>query len=260
VSYVDIYDRMKVEVPAGEIDGMKITKFEVVYPDKWTDAHEKRMKEGSGDLVSPLQLARMSFNEGRAPYPGWYTRLSEGDQVWMSDTTHERRDHIEPVQEIVSAKARRVVINGLGIGMVLSAALSYDFVEHVDVVEIDQRVINLVGPHYLKDPRVRIHHADAVKQMKAWPANARWDVGWTDIWPNICADNLEEMKSFTDFYGPRCGFHGNWAEDIAKRSVWDNQYTEKSYMKFLTEADKEQFEEEDEQNYYDDEEDDDDED
>lgn len=257
MSYMDIFDRMKVDVPVGESGGMKIAKFEVVYPDKWTDEHEKRMKEGSGDLVSPLQLARMSFNEGRAPRPGWYTRLSEGDRVWMSDTTYERMDHIEPVQEIASTKAKHVVINGLGLGMVLAAALSYDFVERVDVVEIDQRVIDLVGPHYLKDSRVRIHHADAIKQMQAWPADARWDVGWTDIWPDICADNLEEMKSFTNFYGPRCGFHGNWSEEIAKRQAWDNRHYEKGYLKFLTEEDVASFLDEDDEEYvedYDDEE------
>lgn len=255
MGYMDIYDRMKVDVPTGEVGGMKIAKFEVVSPDAWTDEHEKRMKDGSGDLVGLLQLARMEFDEGRPPKPGWYTRLSEGGRVWMSDTTYERMDHIEPVQEIGSAKAKRVIINGLGIGMVLTAALSYDHVEHVDVVEIDQRIIDLVGPHYQKDPRVHIHHADAAKQMQAWPADVRWDVGWTDIWPDICADNLEEMKSFTDFYGPRCGFHANWSEEIAKRQAWDNRHYEKGYLKFLTEEDVASFLDEDDQDYYDEEED-----
>lgn len=238
MGYVDIFDRMKVDIPVGEVDGMRITKFEVVA--KWDEKkHGHRT-----DVVSPLQMARMAMT-GRAPRPGWYTRLDEKGDVWMSDTTAERRDHAEPVFAMSTLKPKRVLINGLGIGMVLSAALSFDRVEHVDVVEIDKRVIDLVGPHYLKDPRVTIHHADAVKQMQAWPADARWDVGWTDIWPEINPDNLEEMKSFTDFYGPRCGFHGNWAEEMCKRAVWDDRLWDNTYLKFLTEEDKEDFADED---------------
>lgn len=252
MGHVDIFDRMKVDIPVGELDGMKITKMEVVPPDQWTDAHEKRMKEKSGDLVGRLAYIRMEV-DGRAPKAGWYTRLAEGGQIWMSDSTAERRDHAEPVFAIGSTKAERILINGLGIGMVLSAALSYDHVKHVDVVEIDQRIIDLVGPHYLKDPRVRIHHADAVKQMEAWPADVRWDVGWTDIWSDICTDNLEEMKKFTDFYGSRCTFHGNWSEEDTKRSAWDNRFYEKDYLKFLSEDDKEKFSDEDGEGEYDDE-------
>lgn len=243
---MDIYDRMKVNVPVGEVRGMKITKFEVKDPDDWTEADERRK-----DVVSPLQLARMRF-EGRAPRPGWYTHLSEGDTVWMSDTTAERRDHAEPVFAICSLKAERVIINGLGIGMVLAAALNYDHVKHVDVVEVDDRIIELVGPHYLKDPRVHIHHADAVEQMKKWGPEERWDVGWTDIWPEISPENLPQMKEFTDFYGTRCGFHANWSEDMAKRAVWDFQHLDGTYLEYLTVEDQERFEEEDE-DFYDDE-------
>ncbi|MFD4858356.1 polyamine aminopropyltransferase [Streptomyces atratus] len=240
---LDIYGRMKVEVPIGEVRGMKIAQFEVKDPDDWTDADK-----GRKDVISPLEYVRMQL-DGRAPEPGWYTRLSEGDTVWMSDTTAERWDHAEPVQTIGSVKAERVIINGLGLGMVLAAALTYDHVKHVDVVEADDRVIDLVGPHYLKDPRVRIHHGDAVEQMKKWGPDERWDVGWTDIWPDITPDNLPQMKEFADFYGARCGFHGNWSEDLAKRRVWDNRFFERDYMPYLTEDDQDRFESEDDDDW-----------
>lgn len=249
MTWVDIYDRMRVDVPVGEVRGMKIAKFEVKGPDTWTKEDEKRT-----DVISPLEYVRMQM-DGRAPKPGWYTRLSEGSQVWMSDTTAERRDHAEPVLLMSSIKAERVVINGLGLGMVLAAALTFDSVKHVDVVEFDDRVIELVGPHYLKDPRVRIHHGDAVEQMAKWGPEDRWDVGWTDIWPDIDANNLPQMKQFTEFYGERCGWHGNWAEDIAKRHVWDNRHLFREYFHLLTDEDKEVFasDDEDADDYWDDE-------
>lgn len=237
--WVDIYDRMKIDVPVGEVRGMKIEKIEVKRPGEWTEADK-----GRKDVVRPVEYVRLGM-DGRAPRPGWYTRLSENGRTWMSDTTAERRDHAEPVLTMGSVKAERVFVNGLGLGMVLAAALSYDHVKHVDVVEVDDRVIELVGPHYLKDPRVRIHHGDAVEQMKKWGPDERWDVGWSDIWPTITADNLPQMKEFADFYGERCGFHGSWSEDLAKRQAWDNRRWEKKYLKFLTEDDIAQFEDED---------------
>lgn len=240
MAYRDIYDRMKVNIPVASLGGMKVDKFEVVASDDWTAAHEKR-----DDVVNPISLMRMQMS-GRAPKPGWYTRLSEEGTTWMSDTTAERRDHAAPVFVMSATSPERVLINGLGIGMVLSAALSFGSVKHVDVVERDKRVIDLVGTHYLKDKRVRIHHADAFEQMKKWPKGTRWDVGWSDIWPEICADNLPQMREFTDFYGVRCDFHGNWSEDIAKRSVWDNRMYEKDYLHLLTDEDKETFAQEDE--------------
>lgn len=234
----DIYDRMKVDIPVGELRGMKIDKFEVVYPEKWTKEHKNRK-----DVMSPLQLSRMLV-EGSAPEPGWYTRLTEAGRIWMSDTKSERRDHADPVSEMSHTNPERVLINGLGIGMGLSAALSFECVKHVDVVEIDDRVIDLVGPHYTKDSRVHIHQANAVDQMKKWTPGDRWDVAWTDIWPDLCVGNLPEMAKFSEFYGARCGFHGNWSEDRIKRLVWDT--SDRHYMKYLTKDEKEQFEEEDE--------------
>lgn len=237
--WLDIHDRMKVNIPDGEVRGMRVSKFEVKDLDDWTDADASRE-----DVIRPLVYAEMLV-DGRAPKPGWYTRLSEGDTVWMSDTTAERRDHAEPVFVIGSVKAERVLINGLGIGMVLAAALSYDHVKHIDVVEVDDRVIDLIGPHYLKDPRVHIHHGDAVEQMKKWAPDERWDVCWTDIWPEISPENLPQMKEFADFYGPRCGFHGNWSEDMAKRLVWDSRFLDGGYMEYLTEDDEDRFQSED---------------
>lgn len=250
MTWTDIYDRMKVDVPVGEVRGMVISKFEVVHPDEWTTEHE-----GRKDVISPLQYVRMQW-DGRAPNPGWYTRLSEGSTVWMSDTTAERRDHAEPVFAMSATQPERIIINGLGLGMVLAAALTFDSVKHVDVVEKDDRVIDLVGPHYLKDPRVHIHHADAVEQMAKWDPDERWDMGWTDIWPDISADNLPQMREFTDFYGERCGFHGNWSEDIAKRHVWDYRHLFTEHLLLLTPEDKDVFrsEEEDAEEYWDDEE------
>lgn len=215
--YRSYTDRMQVTVPEGEVDGLVVQRFEVVAMDEWTPEDEARK-----DVLSLLELARME-RDGRGCESGWYTRLLDMNEkddrgrskIWMSDTTAERRDHRGPVAHIQLSKAKRVLINGLGLGMVLHAALSYEHVEHVDVVESDERVIKLIGPHYQKDPRVNIIHADAYEQVEEWKnirnPVVRWDVGWSDIWPTIDSSNLPSMDKLHAFYRNRCGWHGMWA-------------------------------------------------
>lgn len=202
MTYISYTDRMKVTVPEGEYQGLKVERFEVKGNELWN--------------------LRQELRHGRGCVPGTYTRLvdyaaagEDGTKglLWMSDTTAERDDHREPVAHIQLGKAKRVLINGLGLGMVLQAALSYDHVRGVDVVESDERVIKLVGPHYTTDPRVNIIHADAYDQIKAWPLNPRgerWDVAWSDVWPEISAANLDSMDRLHAFYRKRSGWHGMW--------------------------------------------------
>jgi hypothetical protein len=191
--WVSALDRMTVTVPEGEVDGLRVKRFEV----------------GPHDLNNLREAPRT----GRQTRPGTYTKLVDykTNTFWMSDTDAEKWDHIIAVRAIEFEKAERVLINGLGLGMVLAAALTFDHVQHVDVVERDQRVIDLVGPHYTKDPRVNIIHADAWDQMKAWPKGTRWDVAWSDIWPKINADYAPEMDKMQKFYGRRTNWHRCWA-------------------------------------------------
>lgn len=191
-------DRMQVTVPVGEYDGLEVEKFEVKGPELW-------------NLRAAL--------DGRECQPGTYTRLIDrketelGEPVmWMSDTTAERDDHKEPVACIELSKAETVLINGLGLGlgMVLAAALTYDHVKLVDVIESDERVIKLIGPHYTTDPRVNIIHADAYEQTKAWPRGSKWDIAWSDIWPDLNADNIPGMDQLHAYYRRRTQWHGCW--------------------------------------------------
>src|SRR5262252_4517707 len=126
-------EAMTVDLPECEQDGLKVEKFTI---DENNFANLRFMLEGRGTRV------------------GTYTGLLLNGRLWMSDTDAEKRDHLPAYRAIQLSRAKRVLINGLGLGMVLKAALTFDHVEHVDVVEIDERVINLIGPHYTRDPRV----------------------------------------------------------------------------------------------------------
>lgn len=180
-----------VTVPVGELDGVRVERF--VIPEH------------------SFENLYNAIHGGRDSRPGEYTRLLVDGRLWMSDVDAEWRDHLEAVWRIRQPETRRVLINGLGLGMVVQAALDQPHVEHVDVVELDRRVVDLVGPHYLKDPRVTIHHADAY--TVTWPANTRWDVAWHDVWKDMNQDNLPLMAKLHRRYGRRVGWQGSWGKE-----------------------------------------------
>lgn len=168
---------------------------------KWTVSRFTVDKDSPGMLYLSLK--------GRGIAPGTYTQLvHEKRGVVMSDTPAEKRDHSFFVHE---AKGH-VLINGLGIGMALNAILQDRRpgmeVERVTVVEIDQDVIDLVGPHYLNDPRVEIVHQSAFDYKP--PKGIRYGAVWHDIWDTICVANLDEMKLLHRRYGRLADWQGSW--------------------------------------------------
>lgn len=196
----DLIKSLVVDVPEGTLDGITVERFEIVRDSTSHFIH--RLREGA-----------------RAAQPGVYTRLLRNGELWMSDTAAERRDHMEPFMQMWQHDARRVLVNGLGLGMIVNAALALPSVEHIDVVELDERVARLVGPHYEKSGRVTIHVADAYVQMKRWPRRSYWDVGWSDIWPDMCEDNLAGMARLNRSYARRCTWHACWGQSLIKAHV-----------------------------------------
>lgn len=164
------------------------------------------------------KLRALINSHGRYVPAGIYTQLLCRGSVVMSDTPDELNDHAALLWH-----GGRVLVNGLGLGCGVRLALNAERhlrkpVEHIDIVEISEDVLNLVGPSLADDPRVTLHHADAF--TKQWPAGTRWDFAWHDVWDSISADNLRGEGSYEALhrkYGRRCGAQASWAFDLAKR-------------------------------------------
>ncbi len=165
-------------------------------------------------IEDDIRLLRIQMKEpSRVPKVGeTYTQLMQ-DKAYdpmMSDTPAEIRDLIEPWLKFKEPWVDRVLINGLGLGIVLKMALAQPHIQHIDVVEIEPDVIKLVAPSY-DDPRVQIHAGNAYTIK--WPKGQEWSVVWHDIWPNICTDNLEGMGTLHRRYGRRVVWQGSWQRE-----------------------------------------------
>jgi len=142
---------------------------------------------------------------------GKYKRLMRGRTVVMSNTPMEYRTN----SPIIHRAKGTVLLNGLGLGMVLTAILEKKEVECVIVVEIDPDVIDLVGTHFADNLKCAFVCEDAFAYTP--PKGQRYDAVWHDIWTDICGNNLTEMTRLKRKYGKRCDWQGCWSEGMCKR-------------------------------------------
>ncbi len=164
--------------------------------------------------ITPNAAAMSVFSYGtRAPEPGTYTKLTYNGQVIMSDTPAEMRDHYAPVRMTGAS----VLINGLGLGMVLLNCMRKWKTKRAIVVEKSEDVIKLVAPTYKSryGNRIEIVHADAFLYKP--PKGLEFDMVWHDIWPDISADNYEEMKKLHRKYGRITEWQDSWCRDECRR-------------------------------------------
>jgi len=149
---------------------------------------------------------------GRPVPPGTYTRLMKKGALdpMMSDTPAEINDHLDFIHQATG----KCLLNGLGLGVVLKAILAKPEVTHIDIVEIEQDVINLVWPTYQDGNRVTLYHADAFTIQ--WPKDKHWDCAWHDIWPALCTDNLPEIAKLKHKYTRKVKYQKAWAEELLR--------------------------------------------
>lgn len=185
--------RIEVSVPDGSRGPWKVETFTIT-------KHDEAMSRIRA-MQNPLEAVRA----------GTYKRLTRNGVVIMSNTQMEIRTH----SYFIAVAEGSVLINGLGLGMALTAILAKPAVRDVTVIEKDADVIALVGPHFLKDRRVTIINADALTWQP--PKAKRYNAVWHDIWDDITADNLPEMKALWRRYGRRTDWQGCWAREHIER-------------------------------------------
>lgn len=210
---------MKVTVPEGTSGDVRVARFTV----GGTDAFMERLAMMKG---------------GRGVRQGTYTGLYRRGGLWMSDTPDERRDHMGFLSEVLRAGDKRVLVTGLGLGMVVAGLAEIPSVEHVTVVDIDPDVIRLVGPHVQRlladaGKGCLVVQGDA-KDPKSWVgAEPMWDSAWHDIWKDLCTDNLPEMASMSRRYARRVGRSQEfWGRELLRSVRRREQANERIWGRF----------------------------
>lgn len=202
-AYTRIRAAMKVDLPEGESGAVKLATFTV------------------SDEQAAIERMRAIFSGGRGVPAGTYTALYRNGGLWMSDTPDEQRDHMPFAQDVYDSEDRRILVGGLGLGMVVSALLQVPSVEHIDVIELAADVITLVGPPLTKQAAeagktLNIVQGDAMDPRKLFPTGTAWDASWMDIWQDLCTDNLAEMTTISRRLARRVKRQGFWGREILR--------------------------------------------
>lgn len=153
---------------------------------------------------------------------GKYVRLVVNGSLMMSDTGMERLSN----KEIIEHANGRVLIAGLGIGLIIRNILLKGNVTEIVVIEKYKEVIELVGNKF-KDKRLKIIEGC----IHDYKPDQKFDTIYFDIWPDINTDNLEEIrilhnkfKFFLNRSNPNFYMNSWMKEFLQRQKRKENQY------------------------------------
>lgn len=184
--------KVELSLQTGVSGDWKLTKFTVT-------PEEEKMHN-----LRELINRRRRFIEA-----GEYYGLYCNGKLIMSNTPAEVNDHYKFIQ---NAKGK-VLIGGLGLGMVLKCLLEKKDVTKVVVVEQSADVIKLVASSYTNDPRVEIVH----ESIFEYKPNEKFDCAWFDIWDDISGEEYPEMKKLHRRFGRHVGWSDSWCRNKSRR-------------------------------------------
>jgi hypothetical protein len=190
-------EKYQVDVPEGQSGEWRVERFV--------------MDEAKAQLDAVMSIHN---GHGRFVPAGKYTALYRNHTVIMSDTPDEIHDHLHFIHRATG----RVLIAGLGLGVVLQAVASKPEVGRVLVIEKSPDVIKLVESHWKAKrwgKKFEVINADIFEWRPA--PRETWNSAWFDVWDNLCTDNLEEMAKLHRRYARRVDNYASWGHRILKR-------------------------------------------
>lgn len=172
----------------------------------------------------PLYNVRDSLQTGGLfrMYDGKYVRLVVNNELMMSDTAMERKTN----RHFIDAAKGRVLIAGLGIGLILEAILDKKQVTEVVVIEKYQDVIDLVHPIF-QHKKLQVICADIFEYDM--PKTEKFDCIYFDIWADICEDNLKEMtilhRKYRKNKATKDSFMASWMREFLQKQRARERYS-----------------------------------
>lgn len=152
---------------------------------------------------------------------GKYARLIVREKTVMSDTLMERLSN----QDVRDNANGRVLIAGLGLGMILHPIVSKPEVTSITVFEKEQDVIDLIAPTLPKQ-KIEVIRGDIFDYKPA--TSEKFDTIYFDIWPSRDLENLNEIRKLHNFWkfrvnraNPKCWMNSWFKEQLqAVKREW----------------------------------------
>lgn len=202
--------KYQVDYPEDTVGRFSIVRFEIA--------------KASGERIDQVRREGMDRDTGY----GTFRKLVEDGKVWMSDTAVEIKEHYPFWDKIRELTAEHILITGLGLGVAVHGALMFPSVKHIDVVEINPEVAELIGK-YLPADKVTVHVNDAY--TVDWPEDAWWDLAWHDIWIAVHDSNLPQMDRLEDRYRDKTRWQECWQRDGCLRMAYNRKLIEERIEK-----------------------------
>ena len=164
-----------------------------------------------GNRLTWLASGGDEFGDMLAPatYTGLFRKLDDGsEQRVMFDEPREIKEALAFVEKAEG----KILVTGLGIGMVAAWLASKKEVTQVDVIEKNIDVINLVTP-YLPSSKIRVIHADAFD----YKLTEKYDSAWHDCF-YVVPENTEKLTSQFPVERQEIWVPGIMKQPIARRS------------------------------------------
>jgi hypothetical protein len=163
-------------------------------------------------------------SKGMKPGTYWALRQKEfgsdapdGAVTWMSTHVPERETNVD----FLTHARGRVLIAGLGMGLILYPLSRMKGIDSVYVVEKNREVVELVKPYADElDLNLNIIPGDINEYTP--PTAHFFNTIYFDIWPTINAKNVIEIhslkKRFRPYLAPK-GWIGAWVEEVLVRRL-----------------------------------------
>jgi spermidine synthase len=159
------------------------------------------------------------YGEYRDFIPGSYARLRDKmtKDVIMSDTPMERKTNLD----LYRNASGRVLIGGLGIGMVLLAIQDKTEVTSITVIEKFKSIIDMVAPMLPLNGKVTIINDNVFTWLPK--RGEKFDTIYMDIWNEISgelwAEHKELRKKFRKYLA-----QGGWLETWRSKDFQRKSY------------------------------------
>lgn len=197
---------------------MRVGTVQMSALENYTNASILGLHGGWAAIEFDITQAEADHNNRRAAAhsftgtvePGRYKALVEADsgRLWMSNVPFET----EPHAEFVRRAHGRVLVTGLGLGLVPTDLARKESVTEVTVVEKEPSVIALTPATVYRE--LEEHEAAKIRLICAnaysWRPDHRYEFAWHDIWPAFNVNFARVALLLMRVYDPRVRVQEAW--------------------------------------------------